>query len=69
MEKTNSLKIDINNASDEWYKPEVDKKILKNLSQRSDFEGWKHIIIFFTSLSFLGIFSSYFWGTWWFLLF
>ena len=69
MEKTNSLKIDINNASDEWYKPEVDKKILKNLSKRSDFEGWKHIIIFFASLSFLGIFSSYFWGTWWFILF
>ena len=40
----------INNVSGEWFKPEIDKKTLKALSKRSDFEGWKHIIIFFLAL-------------------
>ena len=32
----------INNISNEWFKPTIDKKVLKNLSKRSDYEGWKH---------------------------
>ena len=32
----------INNISNEWFKPIIDKKVLKNLSKRSDYEGWKH---------------------------
>ena len=45
----------INNISNEWFKPTIDKKVLKNLSKRSDYEGWKHIVIFFSSLLSLGI--------------
>ena len=59
----------INNVSSEWFKPKIDKKILKTLSKRSDFEGWKHIIIFFSALSSLGLLSVYFWNTWFFVLF
>ena len=59
----------INNVSGEWFKPEIDKKTLKDLSKRSDFEGWKHIIIFFSALSSLGLLSVYFWNTWFFVLF
>jgi fatty acid desaturase len=64
-----SVSTSINNVSGEWFKPEIDKKTLKALSKRSDFEGWKHIIIFFSALSSLGILSVYFWNTWFFVLF
>ena len=47
----------INNISDKWFRPTIDKKTLKKLSKRSDFEGWKHIIIFFNCLLLLGISS------------
>ncbi len=59
----------INNISNEWFRPNIDKKILKKLSQRSDFEGWKHIVIFTISIFGLGLLSVYFWNTWWFVLF
>ena len=32
---------------DNWYKCKIDKKILKELSKKSDWQGFKHIIIFF----------------------
>ena len=31
----------------DWYKPTIDKKILKELSKRSNWQGLKHIVIFF----------------------
>ena len=64
-----SVSTSINNVSGEWFKPEIDKKTLKALSKRSDFEGWKHIIIFFSALLGLGLLSVYFWNTWFFVLF
>ena len=64
-----SVSTSINNVSGEWFKPEIDKKTLKALSKRSDFEGWKHIIIFFSALLSLGLLSVYFWNTWFFVLF
>ena len=64
-----SVTSSINNVSGEWFKPEIDKKTLKTLSKRSDFEGWKHIIIFFAALSGLGLLSVYFWNTWFFIIF
>ena len=67
----NKMKVltSISNVSGEWFKPEIDKKTLKALSKRSDFEGWKHIIIFFSALLGLGLLSVYFWNTWFFVLF
>ena len=38
--------VDLNN----WYKPNIDKKILKELSKRSDLKAFIHILIFFTAL-------------------
>jgi len=57
----------VNNISDKWFRPTIDKKTLKKLSKRSDFEGWKHIIIFFVCLLTLGISSVLTWGTIWFI--
>ena len=62
-----TVKIGINNISNEWFKPIIDKKILKSLSKRSDYEGWKHILIFFSCLSVLGIATVSSWGTIWFI--
>ena len=53
----------INNISNEWFKPIIDKKVLKNLSKRSDYEGWKHILTFFSCLFILGVTSVASWGT------
>lgn len=58
-----TIQTGINNISSEWYKPNIERKILKKLSKRSDFYGWKHIIIFFTSLIILGILCLNFWGS------
>ena len=68
MKNTESLKLNTNNISEEWFKPNIDKKALKELSKRSDMAGWRHIIIFTISLFLLGLLCSYFWGTWWFIL-
>ena len=42
-------------------------KNLKNLSKRSDYEGWKHILTFFSCLFVLGVASVASWGTIWFI--
>ena len=60
---------DINKTSNKWYKPTLDKVILRELSQRSDLPGWKHIIIFTVALLGLGFLCYQFWGTWWFVPF
>ncbi len=69
MNENKTLKLDINNASSEWFRASIDRKTLKNLSKRSDWPGWRHIITFTLSLLALGLLSSYFWGSWWFIIF
>ena len=69
MIRNTAIKFDINNTSNEWYKPQIDKKTLKELSKRSDLAGWRHIIIYIVSMVFLGLLCSYYWGTWLFILF
>ena len=64
-----NIKIGINNISDQWFKAKIDRKILKELSKRSDGPGWRHIITYFVSLSCLGLLCAYFWGTLWFIFF
>ena len=54
---------------DNWYKCKIDKKILKELSKKSDWQGFKHIIIFFSFLGLFGYLAYVTWGTWWSLLF
>ena len=55
------MKVDLNN----WYRSKIDKKILKELSKKSDWEGIKHIVIYFTSLFVCGYMAYYTWGSWW----
>ena len=69
MDKAKTIKIGINNASDEWFKAKIDRKILKELSKRSDLQGWSHIIIYFFTLVLLGFCCFYSWGSWWFISF
>ena len=40
-------------ADDTWFKPELNKKLLKDLSRKSDWEGLKHFGIYFFFLFFL----------------
>ncbi len=69
MNNSEKSSVTINNISNDWFRAKIDKKKLKFLSKRSNFEGWKHIIIFTVSLITLGILSVYFWKSWWFILF
>ena len=55
MSETKKIQTGINNISDEWFRANIDRKTLKKLSKRSDFEGWKHIIIFSVSIGSLGL--------------
>ena len=48
-----------------WYKPDVDKKILKELSKRSDFKGFLDIGLFIIALIASGYLCIITWGTWW----
>ena len=48
-----------------WYKPKIDKKILKDLSKRSDAKGIIDISIFCIALLFSGYLCFISWGTWW----
>ena len=52
------LQFGINNTSDEWFKAKIDKKVLKELYKRSDWSGWCHITIYFTSIIFFGILAN-----------
>ena len=51
MSMEQKVQTGINNISNEWFRANIDRKTLKNLSKRTDYEGWKHIIIFTFSLS------------------
>ena len=68
MNKTESQNLNMNNSSNEWFKPVIDRKIIKELAKRSDLAGWQHIIIYIFSLFSLGLLCTFSWGTWWFIL-
>jgi len=51
-----------------WYKPHVDKQILKELSKRSDLKGFFDIAIFFLALLASGYLCIVTWGSWWSVL-
>ena len=52
-----------------WYKPSIDKKILKQLSKRRDTPGLVHFAIYFTLLFVSGYLAYVTIGTWWTYLF
>jgi fatty acid desaturase len=52
-----------------WFSPCIDKKEFKKLCKKSDWQGFKHMIIYFSFLGFFGYLAFATWGTWWSLLF
>ena len=59
------MDIDLNN----WYRCQIDKKEFKKLCKKSDWQGFKHMIIYFSALFFFGYLAYATWGTWWCILF
>ena len=59
------MEVDLN----KWYRPNVDKLEFKKLCEKSDWAGFKHVIIYFSVLIFFGYLAYATWGTWWSLLF
>ena len=43
MSTDQKIQTGINNISNEWFRAKIDRKTLKKLSKRTDYEGWKHI--------------------------
>ena len=58
----------INKDFEEWFKPKIDKKILKELSQRKSLPGIIYITLYFLALIFTGYMAYYCWGTYWTIL-
>ena len=51
-----------------WYKPNIDKKILKEFSKRSDLKGIFDIFLFVIALLTSGYLCIITWGSWWSVL-
>ena len=54
---------------DNWFKPELDRNKLKDLSQRKDLPGLIHFFFYFLFLFISGYIAYITWGTWWSLFF
>jgi len=52
----------------DWYKPNFDKKFLKELSKRSDLKGIIDVFIYLLALVVSGYFCFLTWGSWWSLI-
>ena len=59
------MKVDL----DKWHHCDVDKEEFVKLLKKSDYQGFKHMFIFFGSLIVFGVLAYMTWGTWWSLLF
>ena len=55
-------KIELNHK--DWWQPKIDKKVYKQLCQRSDAKAWFHTILYFGVLFITGLIAIYSWGTW-----
>ena len=51
-----------------WFKPNIEKKDLKELSRRRDGPGLFHFFIYFLALFVSGYLAYITWGTWWTVL-
>ena len=52
-----------------WYRADIDKKEFKKLCKKSDWQGFKHMFIYFSALFISGYLAYLTWGTWWCVLF
>ena len=48
LKKTKKVNMEVN--LDDWYKPKIDKKTLKNLSKKKDLPGLLHFFFYFLLL-------------------
>ena len=46
-----------------WYRCQIDKKEFKKLCKKSDWQGFKHMIIYFSFLALSGYLAYATWGT------
>ncbi len=53
---------------EKWYKPNIDKKTLKEFSKRSDLKGIVDVALFVVALISSGYLCLVTWGTWWSVL-
>jgi len=53
---------------DKFFRCQISRDKLKELSIKSDWQGIKHVSIFFISLIFFGYLAYISWGTWWTVL-
>ena len=67
MNARKTFETDMNGTSNKWFKPTIDKAVLRELSQRNNAPGWKHVILFTLSLLGLGFLCLQVWSTWWFI--
>ena len=59
------MDVDLN----KWYRANIDKKEFKKLCKKSDWQGFKHMFIYFSALFISGYLAYITWGTWWCVLF
>jgi hypothetical protein len=53
------MEIDLN----KWFRCEIDKQELKRLCKKSDWQGFKHMFIYFFFLFLFGYLAYATWGT------
>ena len=46
---------------DKWFRPKIDKEVLRKLSKKSDLKGMLHVGIYFCFLILTGLFAYYTW--------
>ena len=49
---------------EKWFRPNIDKEVLKELTKKSDIKGLIHVSIYFSLLSIVGYLAYITWGTW-----
>ena len=59
------LNENMENLDQQWFKPNIDSKLLKELTKRTDGPGWINTIAYFITLFVTGYLSYLSWGTWW----
>ena len=50
---------------DKWFRPNIDKEVLRELTKKSDTKGLIHVGIYFSFLSIVGYLAYLTWGTFW----
>ena len=48
---------------DNWFRPNIDKEVLRELTKKSDIKGLMHVCIYFGLLVFVGCLAYFFWGS------